>query len=127
MLETQNIEKKKQFAEEHLERAAACRCVLPPPGTVDTQSTESLPKQPFFINFLSASNFWKANCWPEKIAAQLNPATVDFLCRRHNEDEKGDGSTGILVCDWVGKDGDWDLVRCVVGMNSKLEMRGKGA
>ena len=126
VLETQNIEKKIQFAEEHLERAAACRCVLPPPGSLEAQSTEPPPKQPFFINFLSASNFWKANCWPEKIAAKLNPATVDFLCRKHNEDEKGDGSTGILVCDWVGKDGDWDLVRCVVGMNSELELKGRG-
>jgi len=35
----------------------------------------------------------------------------------------GDGSTGIVVCDWVGNNEDWDLVRCVVGMNSKLEFR----
>jgi len=45
----------------------------------------------------------------------------------HNEgmDPKGDGSTGIVVCDWVGLNGDWDLVRCIVGMNVKLEMKGK--
>lgn len=28
-----------------------------------------------------------------------------------------------MVCDWVGLNGDWDLVRCIVGMNAKLEMR----
>ncbi|PGH18595.1 hypothetical protein AJ79_00374 [Helicocarpus griseus UAMH5409] len=79
-------------------------------------------KLPFYINFLSASNFWKMETWPEKIAARVNPAAVDYLCRRH-QGEKGDWSTGILVCDWVGLDGDWDLVRCVVGMNTRLMMR----
>ena len=29
-------------------------------------------------------------------------------------------STGILICDWVGVNGDWDLFRCVVGMNARL-------
>jgi len=35
----------------------------------------------------------------------------------------GDGGTGIVVLDWVGLGGDWDLVRCIVGMNSRLMMR----
>lgn len=39
---------------------------------------------------------------------------------------QGDGGVGIVVCDWVGKDGDWDLVRCIVGMNSRLLLREKG-
>ena len=47
---------------------------------------------------------------------------------RHNagggdEGKKGDGGTGIVVCDWVGLKGDWDIVRCVVGMNARLEIR----
>ncbi|PGH01755.1 1-phosphatidylinositol phosphodiesterase [Blastomyces parvus] len=79
-------------------------------------------KFPFYINFLSASNFWNVTTWPEKIAAKVNPAAVDYLCRKH-QGEKGDWSTGILVCDWVGLGGDWDLVRCVVGMNARLMMR----
>ncbi|KAI9814474.1 MAG: hypothetical protein M1827_003330 [Pycnora praestabilis] len=133
VLETENIDKKIKFSEEHLERAASCVCVLP---GISTQSTDPPPKQPFYINFLSASNFWKVGCWPEKIAAKLNPAIVDFLCRRHNEVEGiggrdggegrkdiGDGSTGIVVCDWVGNNGDWDLVRCIVGYNEKLALR----
>ncbi|KAI9770506.1 MAG: hypothetical protein M1835_006539 [Candelina submexicana] len=132
VLETENIDVKIKYSEEHLERAASCVCALP---GVTTESTDP-PKQPFFINFLSASNFWKVGCWPEKIAAKLNPAIVEFLCRRHNEvegiqaqegdggrKELGDGSTGIVVCDWVGNNGDWDLVRCIVGMNSRLELR----
>ncbi|KAL8734783.1 MAG: hypothetical protein Q9181_003044 [Wetmoreana brouardii] len=129
VLETVNIEKKIQYSQEHLERAAKCVCTLPAPGEL---APASPPKQPFYINFLTASNFWKVGCWPEKIAAKLNPAIVDFLCRKHNELEgggseqaqaAGDGSTGIVVCDWVGHKGDWDLVRCIVGMNAKLEMR----
>lgn len=129
VLETVNIEKKIQYSQDHLERAAKCICVLP---EHDGVSAKESPKQPFYINFLTASNFWKVGCWPEKIAAKLNPAIVDFLCRKHNvstnpESEAaqaaGDGGTGIVVCDWVGHKGNWDLVRCIVGMNAKLEMR----
>ncbi|KAL8965425.1 MAG: hypothetical protein Q9183_003861 [Haloplaca sp. 2 TL-2023] len=130
VLETVNIEKKIQYSQEHLERAAKCRCSLP---AQENLAGIAPPKQPFYINFLTASNFWKVGCWPEKIAAKLNPAIVDFLCRKHNALEDGsseqaeaigDGSTGIVVCDWVGHRGNWDLVRCIIGMNAKLEMRG---
>lgn len=31
--------------------------------------------------------------------------------------KSGDGSTGIVVMDCVGENGDWDLVRLVIGMN----------
>ena len=124
VLETENIEKKVTFAKEHLARAAECVCPLP--GEAHAQAQQV---QPLYINFLSASNFWKTGCWPEKIASRLNPTTVDYLCREHNEVSTGknigDGSTGIVVCDWVGNNGNWDLVRCIVGMNAKLELREK--
>jgi 1-phosphatidylinositol phosphodiesterase len=134
--ESENIEKKIALSTDHLERASQTVCVLP--GDLDAASAEKT-KQPFFMNFLSASNFWRANCWPDKIAAKVNPQIIDFLCRRHNESTGigveggeaqkniGDGSTGIVVCDWVGANGDWDLVRCVVGMNAMLEFREKKA
>ena len=122
VLETENIDKKIEFSTAHLERAAQCVCALP---GIDPQSAEDKPKQPFFINFLTASNFWKVGCWPERIAAKLNPTIVDFLCRKHNETQAGDGSTGIVVCDWVGNNGNWDIIRCIVGMNAKLELREK--
>ena len=130
VLETENIDKKIEFSRAQLERAAQCTCVLP--GMNIQEAGSPPPKQPFFINFLSASNFWKAGCWPEKIAAKVNPEIVDYLCRKHNategpdaREQVGDGSTGIVVCDWVGNNGNWDLVRCIVGMNAKLEMREK--
>jgi 1-phosphatidylinositol phosphodiesterase len=47
-----------------------------------------------------------------KIKAKVNPVYVMYLCRRYpvTEDIKGvkEGywSTGIVVCDWVGLDGD---------------------
>jgi len=85
-----------------------------------------VPPGPFYLNFLSASNFWKVGCWPEKIAKKLNPAIVEFLCEKHGEGVQGDLGTGIVVCDWVGEDGDWDLVRCIVGMNARLMMREMG-
>ncbi|MBE3047155.1 phosphatidylinositol-specific phospholipase C, partial [Candidatus Bathyarchaeota archaeon] len=36
-----------------------------------------------FVNFLSASNFFVASCWPERVAARVNPAVVEYLCMRH--------------------------------------------
>ncbi|RAL00989.1 phosphatidylinositol-specific phospholipase C [Aspergillus ibericus CBS 121593] len=117
VLETKNIDKKIQYVREQCERAGRTQYpfgVLP--GPLATQA------HPFYVNFLSASNFWKVGTWPEKIAAKLNPATVEHLCRTHGEGD-GDWSTGILVTDWVGLDGDWDLVRCIVGMNARLLYR----
>lgn len=134
VLESENIEKKIKYCEDHLERAAGCVCPLPDPHQPNPDT--SLLKPPFYINFLTASNFWKVGCWPDRIAAKINPAMVDFLCRKHDEPEavegvdgdrdgkpSGDGSTGIVVCDWVGHKGNWDIVRCIVGMNAKLELR----
>lgn len=115
VLETQNIEKKIQYVNEHISRAGAARY---PFGRGDPNQ-----KYPFFVNFLSASNFWKTQTWPEKIAAKLNPATVKYLCLEHCNHPDGDWGTGILVTDWVGLGGDWDLVRCIVGMNAKLKLR----
>jgi 1-phosphatidylinositol phosphodiesterase len=37
----------------------------------------------------------------------------------------GDGGVGIVVCDWVGRDDNWDLVRSIVGMNARLGLRWK--
>ncbi|KAL9130986.1 MAG: hypothetical protein Q9217_000975 [Psora testacea] len=113
--ETETIEKKIQYSIDHLRRAAECVC-----------PTDSATKLPFYINFLTASNFWKMGCWPDRIAAKLNPAIVEYLCLKHNEADdgssmRGDGSTGIVVCDWVGHQGNWDIVRCIVGMNAKFE------
>jgi 1-phosphatidylinositol phosphodiesterase len=124
--ESENIEKKISFSTDQLERAAQCVCILP--GDLNASSNEAL-KHPFFMNFLSASNFWRANCWPDKIASKVNPSIIDYLCRRHNESgnqgerKLGDGGTGIVVCDWVGNNGDWDLIRCIIGMNAKLQLK----
>jgi 1-phosphatidylinositol phosphodiesterase len=129
-----NIEKKIKYSTDQLERAAQTVCVLP--GDIDAAAMEAV-NQPFIVNFLSASNFWRTNCWPDRIAAKVNPKIIDFLCRSHDQSTAtaaldgrgrkriGDGSTGIVVCDWVGMNGDWDLVRCIIGMNAKLELREK--
>ena len=123
VLETENIDRKIQYSIEQCERASECVCALP---GLDTKTSDNR-KESFYINFLSASNFWKVGCWPERIAAKLNPAMVQYLCKVHGTPEAGkpvgDGSTGIVVCDWVGNNGDWDLVRCIVSMNSRLEVR----
>ena len=116
VLETESIAKKIQYSIEHLQRAA--EYATPASDHVAEQ------KQPLFINFLTASNFWKMGCWPDRIAAKLNPAIVEYLCLKHNAEKgspRGDGSTGIVVCDWVGHQGDWDIVRCIVGMNARFE------
>ena len=36
----------------------------------------------------------------------------------------GGCATGIVITDWVGACGDWDLVRCVVGMNARHTVEG---
>lgn len=115
-----NIGKKIELARKHFERA----------GEKAGSGDRAKETEPFFINFLTASNFFSASCWPEKIAAKANPAIVEYLCVRHGEDGKGpeglkvgDAGTGIVVTDWVGQDGDWDLIRCVVGWNARLQMK----
>ncbi|KAK0335921.1 hypothetical protein LTR59_001970 [Friedmanniomyces endolithicus] len=133
VLETENIDKKIGLCCDHFERAASV--ISPVPG-VTTDAANPVPAGPLYLNFLSASNFWKVGCWPDKIAAKLNPAVLAFLCEKHDIGDKGtkgpseavpgDGGVGIVVCDWVGKDGDWDLVRSIVGMNSRLLLREKG-
>ncbi len=126
--DTENIDKKIQYVCEHYERAGAAVHPIGAPST----ATEG-PKQPLFINFLSASNFWKPGCWPDKIAAKMNPAITQFLCEEHDigdqgvdapgQEAAGDGGLGVVVCDWVGENDDWDLVRAIVGMNSRLLLR----
>jgi 1-phosphatidylinositol phosphodiesterase len=133
VLETETIDHKIGLCCEHFERAASVVC--PVPG-VTTDETNPVPPGPLYVNFLSASNFWKVGCWPEKIAARLNPAATAHLLEKHNIGDKGidgpgdmvegDGGLGIVVCDWVGKDGDWDLVRAIITMNSKLLLRQRG-
>lgn len=92
VLETMNIDKKIGFCCDHFERAAQQVCPIP---GVTTDATNPVPPGPLYLNFLSASNFWKVGCWPDKIAAKLNPAMTAFLCEKH---DCGDG--GI---DGIGK------------------------
>lgn len=121
MDQSHNIGKKIDLARAHLERAGEPTCPVGPDRPDYT---------PFFVNFLSASNFFNANCWPERIAAKVNPAIVDYLCTAHAEQGKGpnnlgigDGCTGLVVTDWVGQSGDWDLIRCIVGWNARLQLK----
>lgn len=121
VLERPSIEKKIEYARDHLERSGCC---VFKGDNGNAQGGKD--KYPLYINFLSASNFWKVNTWPEKIAAEVNPAITAHLCQRHMLGDQGrvkdgDWSTGIVVTDWVGLGGDWDIVRCIVGMNAKLE------
>jgi 1-phosphatidylinositol phosphodiesterase len=119
VLETENIDKKITYCEAHLAEAATTVAQLG-----DISAAGNAPKQPIFINFLSASNFWKAGCWPDRIAAKINPAVINYLCTKHFENvPSGDGGTGVVICDWVGLDGDWDLVRAIVGQNARLLAR----
>lgn len=125
VLETENIDKKIGLCCDHFERAGEQVCPIP---GITCDAVNPVPAGPLYLNFLSASNFWKVGCWPDKIAAKINPHVVEFLCTKHRADkeEKGDGGVGIVVCDWVGNQGDWDLVRCIVGMNSRILMIERG-
>nr|XP_036583520.1 1-phosphatidylinositol phosphodiesterase [Colletotrichum truncatum]KAF6792563.1 1-phosphatidylinositol phosphodiesterase [Colletotrichum truncatum] len=121
-----NVEKKINFSRGQLERAAEQFFHLPGMPEFNADA----PPLPFFVNFLSASNFFNATCWPERIAAKVNPAVIEYLCMSHGEPGKGphqlnvgDAATGIIVTDWVGANGDWDLIRCIVGMNARLQLK----
>lgn len=123
--ESTNIQKKIDLARAHLEKAGERAF-----ATGDGVHVENQEVPPLFVNFLSASNFFNASCWPERIAAKINPAMVEYLCIRHGESGKGpgnrpvgDASTGVVVTDWVGHDGDWDLIRCIVGWNARLQLK----
>ena len=115
MLEPQDVEKKLQYSQYLLAKAAQRSCDPRDGGTPD--------EHPLIINFLTGSNLWKRSCWPERIAATLNPQILDYLCRKHSiEPERaGDGGTGIVVCDWVGHNGNWDIVKCIVALNSRYD------
>lgn len=121
-----DFDKKIGFARGHLERAAQRDAV--PKGMPGDGGLEGGPV-PLFINFLSASSFFNAQCWPDKIAAKINPSIIEYLCTAHGpgqgpgEITVGDAGTGIVVMDWVGKDGDWDLCRCIVGWNARLQLQ----
>ncbi|QIX02208.1 hypothetical protein AMS68_007725 [Peltaster fructicola] len=119
---TQLMPKKIEMSCAHFERAGALVC--PVPGSSGAGGT-SAPEQ-IYLNFLTASNFFDFRCWPENIAAKLNPAVLSFLCEKHDCGDHGDGGLGIVVCDWVGKHGNWDLVKCIVGMNARRLHRERG-
>ena len=126
VMASENIGKKIEYCTAQFERSGCCAY---DPEKAGLQAQGQGEKTPIFVNFLSASNFWKVGTWPEKIAAKINPACVEWLCRRHMLEgdgrvKEGGWGTGVVVCDWVGLDGDWDLVRCVVGMNARLIRRG---
>ncbi|RFU80901.1 1-phosphatidylinositol phosphodiesterase [Trichoderma arundinaceum] len=123
--ESQNIERKIDYSRGQLERSAEREFHVA--GVTEHNPDAAL--LPIFINFLSGSNFFNATCWPERIAAKVNPAIVEYLCIRHGEDGKGPrqlrvgaASTGVVVTDWVGAHGDWDLIRCIVGWNARLQV-----
>ncbi|KAK5663616.1 hypothetical protein OQA88_4047 [Cercophora sp. LCS_1] len=124
--QTEQIETKIELARAQLERAGQQACVpAGMPGAMGIQSA-----LPIFINFLSASNFFNASCWPDRIAAKINPEIIEYLCTGHGAPGKGpgqlsigDAGTGIVVIDWVGHNGDWDLVRCIVGWNARLQLK----
>jgi 1-phosphatidylinositol phosphodiesterase len=114
-----------QYATDHLGRAASI--------------SHGVDSSPIYLNFLSASNFWRKACWPENIARIVNRGIEEWMCVGHGLDNalveektpgnviyydgrvrrrgEGGGGTGVVVMDFVGDGGDWDLVWLVVGMN----------
>lgn len=129
----EDMERKLRYVQEGLERAAQ---MMHPLGVSSGGATNgggggarTAKLQPLYINFLSASSFFNISCWPDRIAVKLNPSTIKYLCMEHGAPGKGPGkltignaATGIVVTDWVGHKGDWDLMRCIVGWNARLQL-----
>lgn len=109
-----------------MKRASEIFYAIPAAGPSAPESQAHHADQ-VFLNFLSASNFGDIRCWPRRIAHKLNPAVRRYLCVEHarlvcaehkpTQARVGDGSLGIVVCDWVGASDNWDIVNCVIGMN----------
>lgn len=102
VLDTPTIEKKIRYIREHLDRAA-----------VPTNGNQ------LFLNFLSGCNFWKVGCWPENVARKVNIEVKRHLAIDHG----GGGTCGVVICDFVGERGEWDLVRLVVAMNGWIKTK----
>lgn len=60
-----------------------------------------------FVNFCSGANLFDTDCWPEKVADEMNRCDVG------GQISKG---CGIVILDYAGKD-DWALVRRIVDSN----------
>ncbi|KAF2238205.1 PLC-like phosphodiesterase [Viridothelium virens] len=114
---TRHLPLKIQHIRAHLARAAAR--IVPIPG-VTTDAQNPVPSGPLYLNFATGSSLWRRGSWPERVAERVNPEVVRWLCRGHGS---GDWGTGVVVLDWVGIGGDWDVVRCIVGMNARLMFR----
>lgn len=136
VLAPSSIPTKVQYVKQHLTRAAKCQYL---PTNDDEMGL-------LHLNFLSASNFWNKACWPEKIAKIVNRATEEWLSAGHCLEEKeavegevdvvlnggmggvrtkgeGDGGAGIVIMDFVGDGGDWDIVKLIISMNMGLLSR----
>jgi 1-phosphatidylinositol phosphodiesterase len=140
------IPEKIQYVNEHLGRAASITYQLGHRQFNKNDISDGVRvTAPIHLNFLSASNFWKRACWPENIAKVVNKGMEEWMCVGHGLEDapaeerepgrvvdndgdyagiarvrmkaRGDGGTGVVVMDFVGEGGDWDLVGLVVGMN----------
>ncbi|KAF2657561.1 PLC-like phosphodiesterase [Lophiostoma macrostomum CBS 122681] len=69
VMEPSMIHEKLQHSNDHLVKAA--ECVSPVPG-INTDRSNPVPPGPLYLNYLSASNFWRSGCWPDKIAKVVN-------------------------------------------------------
>ncbi|PSN72874.1 PLC-like phosphodiesterase [Corynespora cassiicola Philippines] len=153
VLHPASIAQKLQYSNEHLVRAAECTAFIP---GVNTDAENPVPAGPLHLNFLSGSNFWRVGCWPDRIAKVVNRGMEEWLCMGHhlaeplsspaepgrtNTDEtddfgggeavvrrakSGDGGTGVVVMDYVGEGGDWDIVKIIIGMNMGVLSKMKG-
>ncbi|KAH3918448.1 hypothetical protein HBH56_036780 [Parastagonospora nodorum] len=132
VMQPTSIPEKIQHVNAHLVRAAACQHHIP---GVTTDRTNPVPPGPLYLNFLSASNFWNRGCWPGVIAGRVNKGMEEWLCGGHALGDEmagvrrkgdGDAGTGVVVMDFVGEGGDWDMVRLVVGMNMGVLMKVDG-
>lgn len=84
------IPTKLQHCNDHLVRSA--EAMHPIPG-LTTDITHPVPPGPLYLNFLSASNFWKKACWPSAIAKIVNQGMEMWLCAGHHLD----GATAPIV------------------------------
>jgi 1-phosphatidylinositol phosphodiesterase len=108
------IKNKIHYIKAHLERSSSFQYVHS--KNLQHQTSPLV----LFVNFLSASYFWKLSHWPRPIANRINPEICEHLAISHAVGGNSNPSTGVVVIDFAGARGNWTICKLILSMNGWL-------
>ncbi|KAF2746475.1 PLC-like phosphodiesterase [Sporormia fimetaria CBS 119925] len=92
VLQPSAIAHKLSHSTSHLARSASTTSLIP---GYNTDPANPCPPNPFFLNFLSGSNFWRVECWPDRIASVVNRGVEEWVVREMGFAAGGGGEEGV--------------------------------